>query len=80
MVEEEPKESSQMLEEVNLIDGDTTKVTNVGTGFTPTLKSRIVEFLKQNLDVFAWTHEDMIGIDNEVIEHKLNVDPTKKPV
>ena len=22
----------------------------------------------------------MLGIDNEVIEHKLNVDPTKKPV
>jgi len=22
----------------------------------------------------------MPGIDNEVIEHKLNVDPTKKPV
>ena len=22
----------------------------------------------------------MLGIDNEVIKHKLNVDPTKKPV
>jgi len=80
VVEEEPKESSQKLEEVNLVDGDTTKVTKVGTGLNHVLKSRIVEFLKQNLDVFAWTHEDMPRIDNEVIEHKLNVDPTKKPV
>jgi len=61
---------------VNLVEGDTTKVTKVGTGLDPVLKSKIVEFLKQNLDVFAWTHKDMPGIDNEVIEHKLNVDPT----
>ena len=80
MVEEEPKKSSQELKEVNLVDEDTTKVTKVGTGLNPILKSRIVEFLKQNLDVFAWTHEDIPRIDNEVIEHKLNVDPTKKPV
>ena len=80
MVEEEPNKSSQELEEVNLVDGDTTKVTKGRTRLNTILKSRIVEFLKQNLDVFAWTHEDMPGIDNEVIEHKLNVDPTKKPV
>ena len=33
-----------------------------------------------NLDVFAWSHEDMLGIDRRVIEHCLNVDLTKKPV
>ena len=80
MVEEEPKESSQELEEVNLVDEDTTKVIKVGTRLSTVLKSRIVEFLKQNLDVFAWNYEDMLGIDNKVIEHKLNVNPTKKPV
>ena len=80
MVEEEPKKSSQELKEVNLVDEDMTKVTKVGTGLNPILKSRIVEFLKQNLDVFTWTHVDIPRIDNEVIEHKLNVDPTKKPV
>ena len=80
MAEENPKESSQELEEVNLVDGDTTKVTKVGIGLNLVLKSRIMEFLKKNLDVFTWTHGDMSGIDNEVIEHKLNVDLTKKPV
>ena len=65
---------------MNLVEGDITKVTKVGTGLDPIFKGRIVEFLKQNLDVFAWTHKDMLGIDNEVIEHKLNIDPTKKLV
>lgn len=51
------------MEEVNLVDGDNTKVTKVGTGLSTALKSKIMEFLKQNLDVFVWTS----GIDNEVI-------------
>ena len=80
VVEEEPKKSSQELEEVNLVDGDMTKVTKMRTGLNPVLKSRIVEFLKKNLDVFTWTHKDMPRIDNEVIKHKLNVDHTKKPI
>ncbi|XP_023874707.2 uncharacterized protein LOC111987240 [Quercus suber] len=50
VVEEESKESSQELEEVHLVDGEMTKV---GTGLSTTLKSKMLEFLKQNLDVSA---------------------------
>ena len=42
------------------------------------MKEEIMEFFKKNLDIFAYTHEDMPGIDNKLIEHQLNVDPTKK--
>jgi hypothetical protein len=31
--------------------------------------------LKKNSDVFAWTHQDMPGIDLEVMIHVLSVDP-----
>ena len=80
VVEEEPKKHLQELKDVNLIEGDTTKVTKIGAGLDSTLKDKIVDFLKQNLDIFAWTHEDIPGINNKVIEHRLNVDPTRKPV
>ena len=80
MVEEEPKKPVQELEDVNLVKGDDTKVTKVEAGLDSDLKDKIVEFLKQNMDIFAWTYEDMLGIDNKVIEHKLNVDPTRKPI
>ena len=33
-----------------------------------------------NLDVFAWTHEDMIGIHPDVICHRLNINPDFKPI
>uniref|UniRef100_A0A2N9G5B1 RNA-directed DNA polymerase n=1 Tax=Fagus sylvatica TaxID=28930 RepID=A0A2N9G5B1_FAGSY len=35
---------------------------------------------ERNKDVFAWTHEDMPGIDTSVISHKLNVNPSIRPV
>ena len=31
--------------------------------------------LVQNVDVFAWSLYDVLGIDPEFITHKLNVDP-----
>nr|POF24390.1 hypothetical protein CFP56_35368 [Quercus suber] len=33
-----------------------------------------------NQDMFAWSHEDMLGIDPSVIVHKLNVSPASSPV
>jgi hypothetical protein len=33
----------------------------------------LVDFLKANLDVFAWRPSDMKGILGEVAEHKLNI-------
>ncbi|KAJ9552504.1 hypothetical protein OSB04_016549 [Centaurea solstitialis] len=35
---------------------------------------------KEHSDCFAWSHEDMVGIDPNVISHKLNVDPSFKPI
>ena len=43
-------------------------------------KQDLVQFLKENIDVFAWSHEDMPGIDPNVITHRLNVYPSSKPV
>ncbi|KAL5571889.1 hypothetical protein UlMin_021486 [Ulmus minor] len=34
----------------------------------------------EHRDVFAWSHEDMLGIDPSVIVHRLNIDPNFKPV
>jgi hypothetical protein len=31
------------------------------------------------MDVFAWSTSDLIGVNNEVIEHKLQVNPNAKP-
>jgi hypothetical protein len=39
-----------------------------------------MDFLCRNIEVFAWSYEDMLGIILEEIVHVLNVDPDMKPV
>jgi hypothetical protein len=40
----------------------------------------LITFLQDNLDVFTWQISDMPEIPREVIEHKLGIDPSYKPV
>ena len=51
------------VESVVLVEGDPSKTTKVGKELQQTLKDGVVNFLKKNLDVFAWSHEDMPRID-----------------
>uniref|UniRef100_A0A2N9ELT3 RNase H type-1 domain-containing protein n=1 Tax=Fagus sylvatica TaxID=28930 RepID=A0A2N9ELT3_FAGSY len=59
---------------------DEKKITRIGTSMPKGIRDSIVQFLRKNADVFAWSHEDMPGISNEVIVHKLNVNPSIYPV
>ena len=68
------------MEIAELVEGETTKMTKIGMTLSLEMRTRFVQFLKENLDIFAWSHEDMLGISPIVIEHKLNVGPKKKPV
>ncbi|XP_074305107.1 uncharacterized protein LOC141640045 [Silene latifolia] len=44
------------------------------------IREKIIEFLRTNMDCFAWSHSNMIGIDPSVITHRLNIDPGFPPV
>ena len=52
----------------------------IGARLTDTLREQVISFLKTNHDYFAWSHEDMTGIDPEVAMHRLQVDPDYRPV
>ena len=80
MIKEKEEDKVETLETVELVEGEATKMTRIGMTLSPQMKTRLVQFLKENLDVFAWTHEDMLGISPKVIQYKLNVDPERKPV
>ncbi|XP_050243797.1 uncharacterized protein LOC126692285 [Quercus robur] len=74
MIEEKEKDKMEALE------GEANKTTKIGTTLSPEMRTRLIQFLKENLDVYAWSHEDMPGIAPEVIQHKLNVNPKRKPI
>ena len=39
-----------------------------------------MELLKRYVDVFAWTYDEMFGLDLKLVVHSLNVDPRIKLV
>ena len=80
IIEEKTLEIVEKLEMIELVEGDPTKTTQVRTNLNLQTKIEIISFLKDNLDVFSWSHEDMPGIPADIIQHRLNVDPKKKPV
>uniref|UniRef100_A0A2N9EFP7 Uncharacterized protein n=1 Tax=Fagus sylvatica TaxID=28930 RepID=A0A2N9EFP7_FAGSY len=73
-------EPTEELEVIALDDDEPSKTTSIGTKMDRTIREAMISFLKSNLDVFAWTHDDMPGIDPATICHKLNVDPSIRPI
>ena len=60
-----------MLEDIPLDESNLEKYTRVGASMENKTKQDLVQFLKKSIDVFAWSHEDMPGIDHGVITHRL---------
>ena len=68
------------MEFVSVDKHDPSRLLRVGSQLRAELKDQLVDFLRHNLDVFAWTHADMTEISPDVACHVLNIDPTKVPV
>ena len=73
-------ESMEELEEVTLDDSRPERMTRVGTLASQPIRQALTTFLKENLDIFTWSHEDMPGIDPSVIVHRLNMSPSSSPI
>ena len=53
MIEEKEEEKVEALETVELEDGEPMKTTRVGTTMSADTTKKLVQFLKENLDIFA---------------------------
>ena len=69
-------EPIEELEEVVLDDSKPDRKTRMDTLASWPVRQELMAFLRDNQDVFAWSHEDMPGIDPSIIVHKLNVSPS----
>ena len=73
-------EPVEELEEIILDDLRPERTTRVGTLASWPVYQELTTFLRDNQDVFAWSHEDMPRINPKIIVHKLNVSPTFSPI
>ena len=62
-----------------VIDNDLDKFFQVGIQLPPQEKQELIEFLRKNVNVFAWNAYEAPGIDPDFICHHLNVNPSIAP-
>jgi hypothetical protein len=51
----------------------------LGSQLSDEHEKTLISFLFNNKDVFAWTTNDLCGVNRDVIGHSLNVDPSFRP-
>ena len=73
-------EPVEKLVKVLLDDSKLDRMTKIGTFADPAVHQVLMTFLKNNRDVFTWSHEDIPRIDPSVMVHRLNVSPSFPPI
>ena len=71
------KEETQSI---NLGTDDEPKMIQVGNTLTTSEKDALVALLTEFKEIFAWSYEDMLRIDTDIVHHCIPTDPTMKPV
>ena len=66
------------LEKV-VVEDDPEKLFQVGAQMPLLEKEQLVEFLRENVDVFTWNAYKAPGVDPNFICHHLNVNPSIIP-
>ena len=61
------------------IGDDPEKFFQVGSQLPQQEREELVEFLKWNIDVFAWNTYEAPGVDPDFICHHLNINPLTTP-
>ncbi|KAG7622585.1 hypothetical protein ISN44_As04g033700 [Arabidopsis suecica] len=74
------KAPSCRIIQVNIDESDPSRTVGIGSELEGEIKEELIAFLKSRSSSFAWSTKDMTGIAPEVTCHKLNTDPTFKPV
>ena len=65
---------------VNLGTDNEKKKVKIGSSLDSSAKKEIVDLLKEYVDIFAWSYQDMPSLSTEIVEHQLPMRPECKPV
>src|SRR3954453_15712498 len=68
------------LEKINLGSEEDKKEVTIGSLLDTDVKSKLTDLLKEYVDVFAWSYQDMPGLDTNIVQHYLPLKPECPPV
>src|SRR5262249_34541946 len=66
--------------EINIGSEDEPKIILISANLSPQEEAAIISVLKDYPDGFAWSYEDMPGLDRNLVEHRLILKPDATPV
>ena len=72
---EEEGENCKQLERV-VIGNDEEKIFQVRVQLPPWERQDLIDFLRKNIDMFAWSTYEALGVDPNFICHRLNINPS----
>src|ERR1043165_6884696 len=61
----------ESIEVVNLGTDKDRKEIKIGAGLENSVKERLIQMLRDYIEVFAWSYEDMPGLDIDIVVHRL---------
>ena len=68
-----------LLEEINVGNFEAPRALLVAKDLHPAEKAAMIALLHEYKDVFAWSHEDMKGLDPKFYQHQMNLTKDAKP-
>ena len=77
------KRVSPAIGDVEIVDfgiDDQPRELKIGSLLSTNERDRLIHLLRSYLDVFAWSYEDMLGLDPSIVQHHLPILPHARPV
>ena len=65
-----------ILETINLGNDENPRLTKIGSTLNEIERKDLQELLMEFQEVFAWSYEDMLGIDPEIAQHHIEIGRT----
>ena len=59
------------IEVVNLGTEEDKKEIKIGDNLEDSVKKRLIQMLHDYVEIFAWSYEDMPGLDTDIVVHRL---------
>ena len=75
------KNVQEEIVEIDLNNGEGgEKLVKISKGLSEEERRKPIALLREYMDVFAWSYQEMPGLSPNLVTHKLKVDPNAKPM
>ena len=70
----------ESVEVINLGTEDAKREIKIGAALEDNVKKGLIELLQEYVDIFAWSYQDMPGLDTDIVVHRLPLKEDCPPV